>query len=117
VFGVPIGLKIVPAPWSLMVAVPTTALRPLGVAVSVRVSPLSLRVSSTTGVRTSMVVPVSVGLGMVLLAIQVVPPSSEYSRLVAGVPEPKSVPPPVAVPAANTRLTVWPATPVTVKTA
>ena len=105
VFGVPIGLKIVPVPWSLMVAVPTTAVPPVGVAVSVRVSPLSLTVSSITGVRTSKVVPVSVGLGVVLLAIQVVPPSSEYSKLVAGVLEPKSVPPPVAVPPVSVRPT------------
>ena len=99
-------MKIVPVPWSLMVAVPTTAVPPVGVAVSVRVSPLSLIVSSITGVRTSKVVPVSVGLGVVLLAVQVVPPSSEYSRLVVAVLEPKSAPPPVAVPAASARLTV-----------
>ena len=89
-----------------MVAVPTAALPPLGVAVSVKVSPLSLIVSSITGVRTSKAVPVSVGLGAVLLAVQVVPPSSEYSRLVVAVLEPKSVPPPVAVPAVSTRLTL-----------
>ena len=58
-------LKMVPPPWSLMVAVPTTAVPPVGVAVRVKVSPLSCRLSSMIGVRTSMELPVSVGAPVV----------------------------------------------------
>ncbi len=50
---VPSVLKMSPVPSSLMVAVPVAAVPPVGVAVSVKVSPLSGVVSFTIVVRTS----------------------------------------------------------------
>ena len=58
--GVPLLPKTVPVPSSLRVAVPTALTPPGSVAVRVTVSPLSETLSSTTGVRTSSVVPASV---------------------------------------------------------
>jgi hypothetical protein len=49
----PVAVKIVPEPSSLIVAVPVTAVPPVGVAVRVKVSPLSGVVSLVMGVRTS----------------------------------------------------------------
>ena len=61
---VPSGLKMSPVPSSLMVAVPVTAVPPVGVAVSVKVSPVSGVPSFTIVVRTSSAVapPVNVAL-------------------------------------------------------
>ena len=58
----PVAVKIVPVPSSLIVAVPVTAVPPVGVAVKVNVSPLSGVASLAICVRTSspVVVPLPV---------------------------------------------------------
>ena len=60
----PVAVKIVPVPSSRMVPVPTAAIPPVGVAVRVKVSPLSCVVSLVIGVRTNrpVVVPAPVRL-------------------------------------------------------